>query len=433
MNNPGAVGGGIKRQRIESIDLVRGIVMVLMAIDHVRVYSGVPAGGPEYGVFFTRWVTHFCAPAFVFLAGTSAFLYGRKGTSALPGESKGVGVLPKGVSESSRSELSRYLVVRGLLLVVLELTVIRFCWTFNFNYAEFTLAGIIWMLGWCMVLMAGLVRLKPGTVGIIGVAIVAFQQVFALLPGLLPAAAQRVFGYFWEFVYPSGLKGPPGVTILYVLVPWIGVMAMGYSFGQVLLMDARRRRRICLWVGLSAIALFLIAGSILAWRPAPDSKLPFLLRLLNQRKYPASPLFLLMTLGPLVAALPWAEAAGASGRGASGTGASGRGASAKGASGRMSPLADALRVFGRVPMFFYLLHIPLIHAGALLINIIREGSTGQGWYATAPYVFIPPDQRWSLGLLYAEWAGAVVLLYFLCRWYDRYKSKHRGSAWLKYL
>src|SRR5436309_1499189 len=122
-----------KRLRIDSLDLVRGLVMVLMAIDHVRVYSDLPAGGPTAGIFFTRWVTHFCAPAFVFFAGTAAFLHGRK---------------------IGHHALARYLVSRGLILVLLELTVVRFAWTFNVDYTNFVLAGVIWMLGWCMVLLA---------------------------------------------------------------------------------------------------------------------------------------------------------------------------------------------------------------------------------------------------------------------------------------
>src|SRR5688572_13937119 len=127
---------------------MRGVVMVLMAIDHVRVYSGLPAGGPTAGIFFTRWVTHFCAPAFVFFAGTAAFLHGRK-----LGDTRA---------------LARYLLTRGLMLVVLELTVIRASWTFNFGYSDFVLAGVIWMLGWCMVLLAALVRLSTKTIGIVG-------------------------------------------------------------------------------------------------------------------------------------------------------------------------------------------------------------------------------------------------------------------------
>src|ERR1700683_3571732 len=128
------------RERLVSLDIVRGVVMVLMAIDHVRVYSGMPAGGPTPGIFFTRWVTHFCVPTFVFFAGTSAFLYGEK--------------------LKNKNSLSRFLVTRGLFLVLLELTLLRFCWTFNFNYSQFILAGVIWMLGCCMVILALLVWLK---------------------------------------------------------------------------------------------------------------------------------------------------------------------------------------------------------------------------------------------------------------------------------
>src|SRR4051812_20764445 len=200
-------GAGIPTRsfaRLASLDLWRGVVMVLMAIDHVRVYSGQPAGGPTAGIFFTRWVTHFCAPVFVFLAGTGAYLHGR--------------------ALGDMGALARYLLGRGLMLVVLELTIIRFTWTFNLHYGEFLLAGVIWMLGWCMVLLATLVRLSPRTVGITGLAIILFQQLFGFVPRAFPAAAQAPVGRIWQFVYPSGLEGWPGISILYVLVPWIGVM-----------------------------------------------------------------------------------------------------------------------------------------------------------------------------------------------------------------
>jgi uncharacterized membrane protein len=167
--------------RIQSIDLLRGAVMVLMAVDHVRVYAGVPAGGPSAGVFFTRWITHFCAPAFVFLAGTSAFFYGQK--------------------INDKSALARYLVIRGLLLVLLELTVIRLSWTFNLNYQQFVLAGVIWMLGWCMVIMAALIQFRPLVTGIIGLVIIIGQQLFAFVPNVLPASMRAGFGRIWEFFY----------------------------------------------------------------------------------------------------------------------------------------------------------------------------------------------------------------------------------------
>src|ERR1700733_4199506 len=157
---------GKPASRIQSIDIVRGAVMVLMAIDHVRVYSGVAAGGPTSGIFFTRWITHFCAPAFALLAGTAAFLYGRK--------------------LADPRALAWYLFTRGLLLVLLELTVIRLAWTFNFDYRHFVLAGVIWMLGWCMVLLAGLVRLSAKAIGSIGLAIIFLQQLFRFPPRILP-------------------------------------------------------------------------------------------------------------------------------------------------------------------------------------------------------------------------------------------------------
>jgi uncharacterized membrane protein len=375
--------------RIQSIDLLRGAVMVLMAVDHVRVYAGVPAGGPSAGVFFTRWITHFCAPAFVFLAGTSAFFYGRK--------------------INDKSALARYLVMRGLLLVLLELTVIRLSWTFNFNYQQFVLAGVIWMLGWCMVIMAALVQFRPLVTGIIGLVIIAGQQLFALVPNGLPVSMRTGFGRIWEFFYPSGLEGVSGITILYVLIPWIGVMAVGYGFGSILLNPQQQRKRICLWIGCSAMAVFVIAGSLLiVSSPAVADAPPFIFRLLNQNKYPPSQLYLLMTLGPLIALVPVAERA-------------------------HGWLVNVLKIIGRVPMFYYLLHIWIIHISAILVRLWQDGVIHHEWYATAPYASVPPENRWSLPLLYLVFLIDVVILYVACRWYERYKFSHREKKWLKYL
>src|SRR5213078_2793400 len=160
LSTPAAAAPITSTARVASIDLIRGAVMILMAIDHVRVYSGLPAGGPTAGIFFTRWVTHFVAPAFIFLAGTSAYFYGR-----------------------THTDLSRFLLVRSLWLVLLELTVILVCWTFNFDFSHYMLAGVIWVIGWCMILMAALVRLRPRTVGIIGAAIIALHN--AVMPWVM--------------------------------------------------------------------------------------------------------------------------------------------------------------------------------------------------------------------------------------------------------
>ena len=368
--------------RIRSLDLVRGAVMILMAIDHVRVYSGIPAGGPSAGVFFTRWVTHFCAPAFVFLAGTAAYFHGRKLGDA--------------------RALSKYLVTRGVLLVVLELTVIKLSWGFNLDYASFTLAGVIWMLGWAMIVLGALVRLPPRTVGVLGVAIVFFQQIFGLPPSWMPAIAS-----WWSFIYPSGAEAPAGISVLYVLVPWVGVMAAGYGFGLIMERPREERDRLLKQIGLGAITLFLIAGTAVALRATGDDQPPFIFRLLSQQKYPASQLFLLMTLGPAIALLPWAERA----------------------RGR---IADAVTTIGRVPMFYYLAHIPLIHVSALAVNAMRTGAVHQEWYATAPYAQVPEASWWPLWLLYVVFAVDVALLYVACRWYARVKAE-RPRGWMKYI
>jgi uncharacterized membrane protein len=376
------------RQRVASLDIIRGAVMVLMAIDHVRVYSGLPAGGPTAGIFFTRWVTHFCAPAFVFLAGTAAYLHGRKLGDA--------------------SALARYLATRGVMLVVLELTVIRFAWTFNVNYGDFVLAGVIWMLGWCMVLMAGLVWLPTAAIGAIGLFVIFFQQIFHVLPRALAASIRQSVGWIWEFVYPAGFDRWEAVSILYVLVPWIGVMAAGYAFGAIMTRGPADRRRLSLRIGLSATALFLVVGCLaILFGPAPERPLPFLFRLLDQQKYPASQLYLTMTLGPTIALLPLLDHA----------------------RGR---IAEVLRTFGRVPMFYYLLHIPTIHVAALLVTLLREGQLHPEWYASAPFASVPPDHRWTLGLLYVVFVLVVAALYAPCRWFDRLKAR-RKDGWIRYL
>lgn len=389
MASPTPLSGNITT-RLQSVDLLRGAIMVLMVIDHVRCYTGQPPGGPEPGIFFTRWITHFCAPVFCFFAGTAAFFYGKK--------------------QNDQRKLTSFLVVRGLLLVILELTLIRFFWAFKVDYSAFIFIGILWMLGWSMILMSLLVRLKPLTVGIIGVAIILLQQLFGLLPQALPASWREPFGRFWEFIYYSGLNGPPNVAILYVIVPWIGVMAAGYGFGLILQMEPARRRRICLRIGLGAIAVFIIGTStrIAVGIPDADDTRPFLYRLLDQRKYPASTWYLLMTLGPPITLLPYAEVA-------------------------RGWLARVLTTIGRVPLFYYLLHIPIIHLSALLVNFIRHGITGQEWYGIAPFSSVPPEYKWSLGLLYLVFFIDVVILYIASRWYAGYKQAHPEKRWLAYL
>jgi uncharacterized membrane protein len=376
--------------RIRSVDIVRGLVCVLMAIDHVRVYSGVPAGGPSPDIFLTRWVTHFVAPAFCFFAGTGAFFMGRK--------------------TGDLGALSKFLITRGLLLVVMEMTLMRFAWAFSVS-TEFMLAGVIWMLGWCMVILGLFVSMKARLVGTIGVGIVALQQLFNFPPRAIPAIAGP-----WSFIYNSPAEQAPfGINVLYVLVPWAGLMMAGYGFGLLFDREPAARDRVFLRLGLGMTAAWVVlavaftmirgdgGGEAGGDRPEP----PLWMQVLNQQKYPASQLFLLMTMGPMIALLPWA-------------------ARAKGF------VADALDTMGRVPMFYYIAHLFVIHVLAILTMQVKFGSFDPAWYATAPYARIPPDHRWSLGLLYLVWAVAIGILYVLCSWYAK-RKREKPAKWMAYI
>jgi uncharacterized membrane protein len=334
--------------RIESIDLIRGAVMILMAIDHVRVYSGLPAGGPTPGIFFTRWITHFCAPAFIFLAGTSVFFYARK-----------------------HADSSRFLLIRGVWLILLELTFLRVAWTFNFDFKHYEMAGVIWVIGCCMILMAGLVKLPLTAVGAIGVVIIAAHNLMdSQMSKLLDGLDSNKLSGLWKVFYVGFFAGPiqlgpdgPNLIVLYSIIPWIGVMAAGYAFGKILALEPAQRKRFCLVIGLSAVGLFLVLrgfnlyGDPRPWHAAAPGRnglpMPAWLSFLNTTKYPASLCFLLMTLGPIIALIPLLE-------------------------GVHGAVARRIIVFGRVPFFYYMLHIPLIHALALVVSKIRLGSSVPG-------------------------------------------------------
>jgi uncharacterized membrane protein len=433
------------RPRISSMDVARGLVMVLMAIDHVRVFSGVPAGGPTPGIFFTRWITHFVAPAFAFFAGTGAYLYGRR-----------IG---------NRAALAKFLWSRGAFLILLELTVIRVCWTFNFDFRHYLLAGVIWMLGWCMILMAALIWLPLRPILAFGLAVVGLHNIMDyFMPLIAPKIAASVWAPLAQIVYFGGsiqLGNGPSLEVLYSIIPWIGVMACGYAFGRIMELPDATRRRYCFALGASAIALFLVlrgfdlygdprpwnhppkrisvaakpqqpAGataqnsaappngkaatqpSTAAATPAPPPraatpKMSPVLRMLNTAKYPASLSFLLMTLGPMLLMVALSDYL-------------------------PGKFTGWLRTFGRVPLFFYLLHIPLIHGLALAVSLVRTPSATWWLFANHPMLPPPPPTgyMWSLGLLYAVWAIAILCLYFPCRWYADLKARSR-SRWLSYL
>jgi len=332
--------------RLTSIDALRGLVMVVMALDHTRdLFSNAAFDPTDLTqttplLFFTRWITHFCAPVFVLLAGTSAFL-------SLSGG-------------KSRGELARFLVTRGLWLMLLEVAVVTpLGWSFNFDYG-FTRLQVIWVIGASMAVLAGLVPIVPRrAIGVLGLVIVLGHNVFdgphaAWLGG---------FAGTWTLLHNlTPLQPFPHKTVLsiYPIVPWFGVMALGYGcVGELMLVDPRKRDRLLLIIGLAMIALFaLLRASNLYGDPKPwavqKDAVRTLLSFVSCTKYPPSLLYLLMTLGPAAIVLAFAD--------------------------RLPRLiTEILTTYGRVPLFYYLLHLPILHGLAVLFSYVR--------YGQAPWLF----------------------------------------------
>ncbi len=381
------------RARLEAVDVVRGVIMVIMAIDHSRDYFGIPGQAPTalatttIALFFTRWITHFCAPTFFLLTGTGAFLSLKKRT------------IP---------ELSRYLWTRGLWLIVLEFTFVRcFAYQFNVDY-RVTLLLVLWALGWAMIALAALVRLPTAWVGAIGAAMIATHN---LLDGVtLPPPLSLLHGL--GFVANS-----PSFTVFsaYPLIPWIGVTAVGYALGQVYNWEPQRRRVFLLRLGAAMCVVFVglralnVYGDPARWNVQATPAFT-LLSFLNTNKNPPSLLFVLMTLGPVLMCLALVD--------------------------RKTPtvLRPALTI-GRVPLFYYVLHFALIHAMAVVVTYVQHGAVH--WMFESPnldnYPFTPPP-GWGfpLPIVYAVWASVVVVMYPLCVWFGALKRR-RKDVWLSYL
>lgn len=386
------------RARVDAVDVLRGLVMILMALDHTRDYFGDAGANPTNlatttaPLFLTRWVTHFCAPVFFLLTGTGAYLALRRRSAAA---------------------LSRFLLTRGLWLVVLEITVVRFLWQFNVDY-RVTLLNVLWALGWSMVALAALVRLPTGLATAMGVAMIALHN----LVDAVPPAAFGALAPLWTVLHQPGfLVMTPRFTVFaaYPLVPWIGVMAVGYGLGRVLTWAPARRRAFLVRAGVGITVAFValrvlnVYGDPRPW--APHANLAFtVLAFLNANKYPPSLLFLLMTLGPALLVLALAD--------------------------RPAPrlLRPAL-VIGQVPLFYYLVHVALLHALAVVASHARYGRVH--WMFESPTIDRFPVTQpagWPapLAAVYLAWIVAVVLLYPCCRWYAALKAR-RTDGWLSYL
>lgn len=393
-----AMAHASSRLRIESVDLLRGIIIVIMALDHVRDFFGALDASPTNlaattaPLFLTRWITHFCAPVFFLLTGTGARL---------------------ALQRLSKSELSRFLLTRGLWLLFLELVVMRFALQFNLDY-QVTAITVLWALGWSMIALAGLIHLPDWTIIAFGAVLVAGHN---LLDGI-PATAFGSFAPLWSVLHAPGfLVNAPGhvVLVAYPLIPWLGVTALGYTLGQVYRWDEDRRRTfllrlgIGLGVGFVLLRLLNVYGDPLPWS-VQKSPLWTLLSFLNTNKYPPSLLFLLMTLGPALLLLRALD------------------------NGTPRWLRPALTI-GKVPLFFYVLHFYLIHLLAVIACYVRFGSAS-GMFQSPdlghfPFT-APPGWAADLPAIYLVWAFVVLALYPLCRWYAGVKRR-RKDWWLSYL
>jgi uncharacterized membrane protein len=379
------------RTRLDSIDLLRGLVMILMALDHTRDFFGASGPNPrdvaDPALFLTRWITHYCAPVFIFLAGVSAFLYGARGRST--------------------GEVSWFLLTRGLFLILVEFTIVRFGWTFNPGFS-WLVAQVIWAIGASMVALAALIWMPRTAIAVFGLALIGGHN---LLDGVQPADLGQA-AWLWTILHEGGnvQLGDVRLFVLYPLIPWIGVMAAGYALGPVFKADAPTRRRVLVGLGLAVTAGFvLLRASNLYGDPAPwqvqETWLSTVLSFLNCEKYPPSLLYLAMTLGPALLLL----------------------AAFEGARGR---LAGWITTYGRVPLLYYVAHIYLLHVAAGIMVLIVYWDD-LSWLAASPPQK-PADYGFSLPGVYAIWLLAVALLYPLCRWFASLKARRR-EWWLSYL
>jgi uncharacterized membrane protein len=386
------------RSRIEAIDLLRGLIVAVMALDHVRDFFGDFGARPTdlatttAALFFTRWVTHICAPVFFLLTGTGAYL-----TRA----------------RMSQRELARFLLTRGLWLILLELTVMRFALQFNLDY-QVTIITVLWALGWSMIVLAALIWLPTWAIALFGAVLVVGHNALDGLGmmGTMPSP-------LWAVLHQPGFlyRGDHAVVrTSYVLIPWVGVTALGYALGAVYRWRAPERQRFLTWLGCGAIAAFIVLRfsnvygdpALWSWQRTP---LWTVMSFIDTTKYPPSLLFLLMTLGPALLLLRAFDQ-------------------------HIPRLLAPLLVFGRVPLFFYVVHFYVIHLLAVVVSYLRYGEVAGTFRSPDLAHFpmsVPPDWNVGLPLIYLIWAGVVVALWPLCRWFAGVRRRHPTWGWLSYL
>ena len=391
--------------RLASVDSLRGLVMILMALDHVRDFfhrEAMSSSPTDLAVttpllFFTRWITHICAPVFMLTAGMGAYFYWARG-----GRTKG--------------QLSWFLVTRGLWLVVLELTVMQLAYNFDVSNTYPVFLLVLWVLGVCMIILAALVWLPMPVLAGLSLATIALHHA---LDGI-NARTLGAYAPIWNLLHQAGAFQFAGRVVIaaYSLVPWFAVMAAGFCLAVLYAKPLEVRRRWLLGTGIAATLGFIVIralniyGDPVPWSTQPSATLT-LLSLLNTTKYPPSLSFLLMTLGPALVLLAWLEDRSLS---------------------RNNPLI----VFGRVPLFYFVLHFFLAHALAVVMAmLVYDGAAWNFMFQPVPSMggpaaAFPPDFGYSLWVTYAVWIVVVAALYPICRWFGAVKSRS-SSRWLSYL
>ena len=390
-----------KTNRIESIDVLRGVVMVIMALDHVRDYFHYGAFFNDPTdletttplLFFTRFITHYCAPVFVFLAGTSAFLYGNKKT---------------------KNQLSKFLFTRGLWLIVLELVVNNLIWTFDFTYS-FPIVQVIWAIGISMVCLSILIFLPKQVILAIGLFVIAGHN---LLDGIV-YDGDSVEAMVWYFLHQQQMiVFSPNFLFLiqYPVIPWIGLMALGYCLGQLYLkdFDATVRKNWLLNLGFLCIGLFFLLrginlyGDLVPWSPQ-NSTAKTIMSFFNVTKYPPSLLYICITMGPAFLFLYAFEST-------------------------KNKLTDFFLVFGRVPLFYYFLHVFVIHTLVIIGTLIFGGNWEDMILDASSFINANlATYGYSLFITYLIWIVVVLFLYPLCKKYMIYKATNKDKWWLSYL
>jgi uncharacterized membrane protein len=386
-------------KRIDSIDFTRGMIMIIMALDHVRDMMHVSAIGQSPtnlavttpALFFTRWITYLCAPTFVFLAGTSAYLLFRNQNDAI--------------------ETRRFLFTRGIWLIILEFTLVNFGLYFDLGLHNF-IFEVIATIGFGFIITGLLIKLKPGTLAWMGLAIIATHNLFPLIPFGEDSIMRTILSPLFNpggFVVTSGLV----FIMAYPPIPWLGIMLVGFGAGRLFELPEETRKELFRKIGVGCLMLFVVIrflnvyGDSFPWAKQKGMMLTFL-SFMNVTKYPPSLLFCLITLGIMFFILSWAEGADKS-------------------------LLKLPVLFGKVPMFYFLTHFYLIHISLLILLAFQ----GFGWndWSFATGTFGRPqgvESGVSLGAVYAIWIAVVASLYLPCRWYGRLKAENK-HWWLKYL